>query len=67
MIETDLDQVSRQTLNICPEVVDEEETDTNLHLIDFVLKKSVYDRDGRLKMPLFWNNKCSHLFLEISI
>ena len=61
MTDDDLNHATRQTLNISPDHTDEDDTDTNLQLIDFVLKKSIYDKDGRLKMPLLWNNKCAHL------
>ena len=61
MTDEDLDTESKQTLNISPDYTDENDTDTNMQLIDFVLKKSIYDTDGRLKMPLLWNNKCAHL------
>lgn len=37
------------------------ETETNLKLIDFVLNNTERDSDGRLIMPITWNNKNSHL------
>ena len=48
-------------LNICDEKNDAVETDTNVQLIDFVLSNTKYEDDGRLIMPLLWNNKNSHL------
>lgn len=37
------------------------ETETNLKLIDFVLNNTERDSEGRLVMPITWNNKNSHL------
>ena len=56
-----LEKSCSKILNICPETDHEEDTETNLQLIDYVLTNSIYDSENRLTMPLLWNNKCSHL------
>ena len=51
----------KTTLNICDDIKDTNETDTNVQLVDFVLENTNYDEENRLLMPLLWNNKNSHL------
>ena len=54
----------KNTLNICDHMNDEVETETNVKLVNFVLDNTTYDGEGRLVMPLTWNNKNSHLLSQ---
>ncbi|XP_068214773.1 uncharacterized protein [Palaemon carinicauda] len=40
---------------------DEQTTDLNRKLIDFTLKNLFRETDGRIRVPLLWNSKLSHL------
>ena len=40
---------------------DEQTTDLNRKLIDFTLKSLSLEADGRIRVPLLWNGKLSHL------
>ena len=41
-----------------------QETETNLKVVDFVLNNTKVGSDGRLLMPLTWNDKCAHLLSQ---
>ena len=56
---SDLIDVCKETLDVVNDDCVETETDTNIELIDYALNNAEYD-DGHVKMPILWNNKCSH-------
>ena len=58
--ENELNAVCEETLNFDSGDDLETETGTNLELVDYALNNAEYD-DGHVKMPILWNNKCSHL------
>ena len=53
-----------KTLNVCDEEDEVSDTETNVKVIEFVLNNTKFDKDGRLTMPLSWNNKNSHLLSQ---
>ena len=57
-------EACQETLGISEECDSESETDTNMQLVDYVLKNSEYDSENFLKMPLLWNNRCAHLLAK---
>ena len=59
--EEKLAEACKTSIDICNNMEDVKETETNLKLIDFVLQNTKYDSDNRLTMPLMWNSKNSHL------
>ena len=54
----------KDALNICEEIDDSIESETNIKLTEFVLENTWYDSEGRLVMPLTWNHKNSHLLSQ---
>ena len=57
-----LSEVSCELLNYDQNLDDPEiETETNLKLVNYVLKNTERNKEGRLVMPHMWNNKILHL------
>ncbi|XP_068202978.1 uncharacterized protein [Palaemon carinicauda] len=56
-----LEAECRNYLNYDQPECDEQTTDLNRKLIDFTLKNLFRETDGRIRVPLLWNGKLSHL------
>ena len=56
-----LESECRKFINYDETVYEDETMELNRKLIDFTLKNISRDNDGRVKVPLLWNGKVSHL------
>ena len=57
-----LDHKLAKTLNVANDVdFHKDESQTNIKLVDYILQNSSRDTEGRLVMPLSWNERNSHL------
>ena len=56
-----LDKLCYDTLNYDKEKFVDDSDETNEKLINFVLRNTTRNDDGRLVMPLIWNHKVDHL------
>ena len=56
-----LETECRKFINYDETVYEDETMQLNTNLIDFTLKNISRDNDGRVRVPLLWNGKVSHL------
>ena len=56
-----LESECRNFINYDNNVYNEESVELNNELIDFTLKNISREKDGRIRVPLLWNPKVSHL------
>ena len=59
-----LEKICCETLNFDTENYPDESVEKNEEIINYVLKNTTRNEEGKLVMPLIWNNKVSHLLAK---